>query len=63
MREYSFAEALILITLISCNQTEKTAVNELEADFKELQELELIGWLPPGTANKAYEDYKNDKRS
>jgi hypothetical protein len=59
MREYSFAEMLILMTLIIREQKETSQADELSSELKELQELEAIGWLPPGTANRAYQEYIN----
>lgn len=57
MRRYAWAEILILLHIVLKNSEKKKAPNDsLDTELDEIRQLEEVGFLPKGTADKAYRE-------
>lgn len=57
MKQYSWAEILILLHIILNNSEKKNNKQEsLESELDEIRQLEEVGFLPKGSADKAYKE-------
>lgn len=57
MRSYSWAEILILLHIVLNNSSKKETKKEsLDTELDEIRQLEEVGLLPKGSADKAYRE-------
>jgi hypothetical protein len=57
MRRYAWAEILILLHILLKNTEKKKAPKDtLDAELDEIRQLEEVGFLPKGSAEKAYRE-------
>jgi hypothetical protein len=57
MRRYAWAEILILLHIVLKNTEKKKAPKDtLDAELDEIRQLEEVGFLPKGSADKAWHD-------
>lgn len=57
MRTYSWAEILILLHIVLNNSSKKETKKEsLDTELDEIRQLEDVGLLPKGSADKAWND-------